>query len=50
MGDPRVPENCVRSAATASAEVIGEERSIDIVDGFFTDDFGGYDVDLYRIP
>ena len=34
---------------TATAEVIGEERSINVKNGKFEDDFGAYDVHLYRI-
>jgi hypothetical protein len=34
----------------ATVEVIGEDRTIDMVDGLFADEFGGYDVHLYRIP
>ena len=33
----------------ATATVIGEGRSFDINDGVFTDEFGPYDVRLYRI-
>lgn len=32
-----------------SAEVIGEDRSVSVQDGTFTDDFDPYDVHLYRI-
>jgi hypothetical protein len=35
--------------AEATAEVIGEERSISVKDGRFQDDFAAYDVHLYRI-
>lgn len=35
--------------ARAVAEVIGEDRSLDVTDGSFEDDFAGYDVHLYRI-
>ena len=34
---------------TATAEVIGENRTIEVKDGKFSDAFGGYDVHLYRI-
>ena len=34
---------------SAVAEVIGENRRIDVVGGRFEDDFGPYDVHLYRI-
>ena len=33
----------------AVAEVIGEERTIEVENGQFTDVFGGYDVHLYRV-
>jgi hypothetical protein len=33
----------------ASAEVLGEDRSISIRSGVFTDDFSSYGVHLYRI-
>jgi hypothetical protein len=33
----------------ASAEVIGEDRNVDVIDGKFSDDLKGYDVHLYRI-
>ena len=35
--------------ATASAEVLGETRTIAVTNGVFTDDFNSYDVHLYRI-
>jgi len=35
--------------ATASAEVIGETRTIAMTNGVFTDDFNSYDVHLYHI-
>jgi hypothetical protein len=35
--------------AAASAEVLGENRSISIRSGVFTDDFSSYGVHLYRI-
>lgn len=35
--------------ATATAEVIGEDRTIEVKNGKFRDSFGGYDVHLYRI-
>ncbi|MFB3893892.1 MAG: hypothetical protein ACE15C_17925 [Phycisphaerae bacterium] len=34
----------------AAAEVIGEDRKIDLKDGKFSDDFAPYAVHLYRIP
>ncbi len=33
----------------AKAEVLGENRAVDVTDGRFTDDFSGYQVHLYRI-
>lgn len=36
-------------ARKASAEVIGENRKIDVVKGKFADDFKGYEVHLYKI-
>ena len=35
--------------ATASAEAIGENRTIDVKDGVFEDDFASYGVHLYKI-
>lgn len=35
--------------AGAKVEVLGEDRSIDIANGGFSDDFAGYDVHLYSI-
>jgi hypothetical protein len=35
--------------AKAAAEVLGEDRSLDVADGSFEDEFAGYDVHLYRI-
>ncbi|GAG23935.1 unnamed protein product [marine sediment metagenome] len=35
--------------ARATAEVLGEERTLDVTDGRFEDDFGVWDVHLYRI-
>jgi hypothetical protein len=32
-----------------SAEVMGEDRKIDVAEGRFSDDFKGYEVHLYRI-
>lgn len=34
----------------APVEVIGEDRTLESVDGAFSDDFEGYGVHLYRIP
>ncbi len=34
----------------ARAEVLGENRALDVTDGRFADDFAAYDVHLYRIP
>ncbi len=34
---------------TATAEVIDENRTIDVIDGHFADDFADYQVHLYRI-
>ena len=34
---------------SATAEVLGEQRSVDVVDGQFTDSFSGYAVHLYRV-
>ena len=34
----------------AAAEVIGEDRAVELKGGRFSDDFRGYDVHLYRIP
>ena len=36
-------------SARATAEVLGEERSIDVIEGMFEDDFTSYGVHLYRI-
>ena len=33
----------------STAEVIGEDRSIDVKNGSFEDEFQAYDVHLYRI-
>ena len=33
----------------AEAEVLGEERTLEVSDGVFTDTFNGYDVHLYKI-
>jgi hypothetical protein len=33
----------------AKAEVLGEERTVDVRDGVFRDEFGAWDVHLYRI-
>jgi hypothetical protein len=33
----------------AAAEVLGEDRALDVTDGSFEDHFAGYDVHLYRI-
>ena len=33
----------------AVAEVLGEDRKIDVTDGKFSDDFKGYEVHLYKI-
>jgi hypothetical protein len=33
----------------AKAEVLGEDRTVDVSDGRFADDFKPYDVHLYRI-
>ncbi len=38
-----------RFPATASVEVLGEDRSLDVTDGIFSDDFAGYQVHRYRI-
>jgi hypothetical protein len=35
--------------ATASAEVLGETRSIDVAGGVFSDSFASYGIHLYRI-
>jgi hypothetical protein len=37
-------------APTLEAEVLGEDRSIRVADGTFTDTFHGWDVHLYRLP
>ena len=34
---------------TATAEVLGEERSIPVKNGSFADDFGEYDIHIYKI-
>jgi hypothetical protein len=34
---------------TSTAEVIGEDRSIEVKNGEFEDDFEAYDVHLYKI-
>jgi hypothetical protein len=34
---------------TASVTVLGEDRKITATDGKWEDDFGGYDVHLYRL-
>ena len=39
----------VKDIGNAQAEVLGEDRSIHIREGRFTDDFGPWDVHLYRI-
>jgi len=40
----------VKGLGHAKAEVIGENRSLDVRGGTFTDEFGPYAVHLYRIP
>src|SRR4029079_6067629 len=35
--------------ASASAEVLGESRTLPVTNGIFTDNFAGYAVHLYRI-
>lgn len=35
--------------ASATASVIGEDRTVDVENGRFRDDFSGYDVHIYRI-
>ena len=41
----------VRGAGDAvTVEVIGEDRTLELKSGGFSDDFRGYDVHLYRIP
>jgi hypothetical protein len=37
-------------AGRAKAEVLGEGRSVEVRDGVFRDEFGAWDVHLYRIP
>jgi len=39
----------IASLGNAVVEVIGENRTITLKDGLFTDSFGGYDVNLYKI-
>jgi hypothetical protein len=36
-------------AVGAKAEVLGEERTVEVREGVFTDEFGAWDVHLYRI-
>lgn len=38
------------AAPARPVEVLGEDRSIPVVDGTFTDTFHGWDVRLYRLP
>jgi hypothetical protein len=35
--------------AKATAEVLGEDRKVDVTDGKFADDFKGYDAHLYKV-
>jgi hypothetical protein len=35
--------------AQAVAEVLGEDRTLDVTNGSFQDEFAGYDVHLYKI-
>jgi hypothetical protein len=37
-------------AGTRSAEVLGENRTVPVIDGTFSDDFEPYAVHLYRLP
>ena len=49
MGDTHGDFEISGMTGHATAEVIGEKRSIKVVDGYFEDRFETYDVHLYRI-